>query len=94
MLSHFSYVLFPSLLSWGSVDVPVLLAKVTRAREIATTVEVAHATVMLAAEMHAREDVAAWDSTALRVMPFGLNGKLLSNKVWIVGMVSYAFWFD
>jgi hypothetical protein len=31
MLSHFSYVLFPKLLSQGSADVPMLLAEVTQA---------------------------------------------------------------
>jgi hypothetical protein len=41
MLSHFSYVLFMQLLSQGSADVPALLVEMARAREAATTIEVA-----------------------------------------------------
>jgi hypothetical protein len=41
MLSHFSCVLFMQLLSRGSADVPALLVEMARAREAATTIEVA-----------------------------------------------------
>jgi hypothetical protein len=53
MLSHFSYVLFPWLLSQGSTGVPTLLAEVTRAWEIVTVAEAARAMAMLAAEASA-----------------------------------------
>jgi hypothetical protein len=39
MLSHFSYVLFVWLLSWGSVDVPMLMVEVTWAQETAAAAE-------------------------------------------------------
>jgi hypothetical protein len=67
MLSHFSCVLFPWLISRGSVDVLVLLADVTRAREAATAVDAAHAVAMLAAETSAQEAVAAWDNATFHV---------------------------
>jgi hypothetical protein len=67
MLSHFSYVLFPWLLSQGSTGVPTLLAEVTRAWEIVTVAEAARAMAMLAAEASAQEVVAAQDSATLRV---------------------------
>jgi hypothetical protein len=59
MLSHFSCILFPQLLSWGSVDVLALLVEVTRAWEAAATAKAACATAMLAAETSTREAVAA-----------------------------------
>jgi hypothetical protein len=58
MLSHFSYDLFPQLLSWGSMDVPMLPTEVTRAQEVAVVVEAAHAAAMLTTEASAREAVA------------------------------------
>jgi hypothetical protein len=67
MLSHFSYVLCPQLLSQGSTVLPTLLVMVTQAQEIATTVEDAHAILMLAIEASVREAIAAWDSATLRV---------------------------
>jgi hypothetical protein len=67
MLSHFSYVLFPQLLSRGGVDVPALLVKVTRAWETAVAIEAACAMAMLTTEDSALEAVAAQDSTALYV---------------------------
>jgi hypothetical protein len=67
MLSHFFYVLFPRLLSRGSVDVPALLAEVTQVWEIAIAAEATRATVILATEASAQETVVAWDSTNLRV---------------------------
>jgi hypothetical protein len=43
MISHFSCVLFPQLLSWSSSDLPALTAEMARAREVASTLEAAHA---------------------------------------------------
>jgi hypothetical protein len=57
MLSHFSCVVFPQLLSQGSTDVPALLVEVTWAWEVAATIEAAHAVAMLAVETSAREVV-------------------------------------
>jgi hypothetical protein len=54
MLSDFSYVLFPQLLSWGSADLPALLAEVTRVRETATAMEAARAAILLTSETSAR----------------------------------------
>jgi hypothetical protein len=67
MLSHFSYILFPQLLSQGSVDVPALLVKVTQAWETAVATEAACAMAMLTIEDSALEAVAAQDSAALYV---------------------------
>jgi hypothetical protein len=66
-LYHSSCILFPQLLSQGSVDVPVLLAKVTWAQEVATATEATRVTAMLAAETSTREAVAVWDGSALCV---------------------------
>jgi hypothetical protein len=66
-LSHPSCVLFPQLLSWGSMDVPALLAEVTRAREAATAAEVARVATVLAVETPIREPATAWDSATHRV---------------------------
>jgi hypothetical protein len=67
LLSHFSYVLFPQLLSWGNEDVPVLLAEVTQAWDTTAIAEAARVTAMLTAEISAQETVVARDSAALRV---------------------------
>jgi hypothetical protein len=66
-LFHSSCVLFPQLLSRGSVDVPVLLAEVTQAQEAVAVVEATHVMTMLAAKTSAQEPTVVWDSTALRV---------------------------
>jgi hypothetical protein len=66
-LYHSSCILFPQLLSQGSADVPVLLAKVVRAQEVATAMEATRVTAMLAAETSTREAVAVWDGSALCV---------------------------
>jgi hypothetical protein len=51
MLSHFSCVLFPQLLSQGSMDVPALLAEVARPQEVAIAAEATRATAMLPAKL-------------------------------------------
>jgi hypothetical protein len=53
-------------LSWGSEDVPVLLAEVTH-QETTADVEAAHAATMLVVETSAWEAAALRDSAALRV---------------------------
>jgi hypothetical protein len=67
MLSHFSCVLFPQLLSQGSMDVPALLAEVARPQEVAIAAEATRATAMLPAKTSAWEVVATRDSVALHV---------------------------
>jgi hypothetical protein len=54
-------------LSQGSIDVPMLLAGVTRAREVAASVEATCVSAMLAVETSAREADVAQDSAALHV---------------------------
>jgi hypothetical protein len=65
MLSYFSYVLCPQLLSLGSTDVPAFLAKLTRAREAIIAVEAARAAAVLAVETSTQEATTVWDSTTL-----------------------------
>jgi hypothetical protein len=80
MLSHFSYVLFPQLMSQGGTDVLVLLVEVTQAWDIATAAEVARAAVMLTAETSSREAIAARDSAALRVKDVGDRAALVERE--------------
>jgi hypothetical protein len=65
--SSFSYILFLQLLSQGSTDVPVLLAEVARAREVATAVEATRAVAMLTAEASTRQAIAVPDSATFHV---------------------------
>jgi hypothetical protein len=67
MLFHSSHVLFPQLLSQGSIDVPVLRVEVTWVQEAAAAVEDARVMAMLAVETSAWEPTTAWDSAALCV---------------------------
>jgi hypothetical protein len=67
MLSYFSYVLCPQLLSLGSMDVPALLVELTQAQEVVTIAEATHAMTVLAAETSTREAAAAWDNVTLCV---------------------------
>jgi hypothetical protein len=62
MLFDSSCVLFPQLLSWGSVDVPALLEEVTQAREATTTLEATRVAAILAVDTSAQEATAARDS--------------------------------
>jgi hypothetical protein len=88
MLSHFSYVLFPQLMSQGGVDVLVLLVEVTQAWDIATAMDVARAAVMLTAETSSREAIAARDSATLHVKDAGDQAALVERealqRVWRV----------
>ena len=62
-----SYVLFLQHLSQGSADVPMLLAEVTQAWEVAAAAEATRIAVVIAVETSAQEATVAWDSAALRV---------------------------
>jgi hypothetical protein len=66
MLSH-PLLCFLQFLSRGSADVPALLVEVSREREAATTMEVAHVAMVLATKTFAQEAAAAHDSTTIRV---------------------------
>jgi hypothetical protein len=67
MLSCFSFVLCPQLLSWGNMDAPALLAEVTQAQEVIAAAKAACATVVLAVETFAREAAVAQDSVTVCV---------------------------
>jgi hypothetical protein len=54
-------------LSWGSTDVPTLLAEVTRAQEAVVAAEATRVKVVLTVETSTREAVAAWDNTVICV---------------------------
>jgi hypothetical protein len=66
-LFHSSCVLFPQLLCWGSLDVPAVLAEVTRAQEVAAAAEAACVTAMLVVDTSTREAAVVQDNTTLCV---------------------------
>jgi hypothetical protein len=80
ILFHPSYVLFLQLLSRVNMDVPELLAEVTRAREAATTAEAACIVAMLVVETSAWEASVARDSTTLRVKDAENQAALAETK--------------
>jgi hypothetical protein len=59
--------LLPQLLSQGITDVLMLLAEVTQAWEATANAEATRIVAMLAAEISAQEDAAAWYNAALHV---------------------------
>jgi hypothetical protein len=59
------HVLFPQLLSQGSIDVSILQAEVTRACEAITAAEAAHTVAMLATGTSTREAAETQGSTNL-----------------------------
>jgi hypothetical protein len=54
-------------LSWGSTDVPTLLAEVTQAQEAVVAAEATRVEVVLTVETSTREVVAAWDNIVVCV---------------------------
>jgi hypothetical protein len=66
-LFHSSCVLIPQLLCWGSLDVPAVLAEVTRAQEVAAAAEAACVVAMLVVDTSAREAAVVQDNTTLCV---------------------------
>jgi hypothetical protein len=85
MLSHFSYVLFMQLLSQGSADVPALLVEMARAREAATTIEVARVAAMLTVEASALEAIAARHSAAFNLGDAEDLAALVEDRATLAG---------
>jgi hypothetical protein len=62
------------------MDVPTLRVEVTRVREAASAVEVAHVAVVLAVETSAQEAAITWDSTAAQVKDAGDQAALTERE--------------